>query len=196
LSSEIFRILRTVVRETPAAFAIALYPSPKALSRAICSALAASISRGPADLVTAGASGKPCSDGFFTPNRTFSRSFTRDEFHDLLRNGGFTRVDFLHKTSTSAPEYRFQQPNSDCGRRQNRSAREGALIPRRCPATGRCDRDATAVGRQQLFGHGQLHVQIYLRLLIGGFDNGQDPRGDPNFSELRKRYVRGDLFLR
>jgi SAM-dependent methyltransferase len=61
--------------------------------------------RGPADLVTARASGKPCSDGFLTPNLTFARSFTRDQFRNFLRSGRFSRVDFLHKTSTKAPEY-------------------------------------------------------------------------------------------
>lgn len=61
--------------------------------------------RGPADLVTAHASGKPCSDGFVTPNRSFSRSFTRDQLARLLQSGGFSRVEFLHKPDTKAPEY-------------------------------------------------------------------------------------------
>ncbi len=61
--------------------------------------------RGPADLVTATASGTPCSDGFLTPTRTFSRSFTRKQFSALLRLGGFPKVDFLHAATTKAPEY-------------------------------------------------------------------------------------------
>lgn len=61
--------------------------------------------RGPADLITAQASGKPCSDGFLTPNRSFSRAFTRDQLARLLRSGGFYRIDFLHKAGTKAPEY-------------------------------------------------------------------------------------------
>lgn len=71
---------------------------------AVNGALVISI-RGPADLITAQASGKPCSDGFLTPNRTFSRSFTRVQLTRLLNAGGFSRIEFLHKAGTKAPEY-------------------------------------------------------------------------------------------
>lgn len=61
--------------------------------------------RGPADLVTATASGIPCSDGFLTPGKTFSRSFTRQQFLRLLKLGGFPHIEFLHAPKTKAPEY-------------------------------------------------------------------------------------------
>lgn len=60
--------------------------------------------RGPRDLVTASATGKPCSDGYITPNRTFARAYTRAEIHSLLRRCGFERLEFLHKSSTKEPE--------------------------------------------------------------------------------------------
>ena len=63
--------------------------------------------RGPADLVTAHASGVPCSDGFLTPARTFSRSFTRAQFSRLLSRAGFCKVEFLHGSKTVAPEYLY-----------------------------------------------------------------------------------------
>lgn len=61
--------------------------------------------RGPADLVTATASGERCSDGFITPTRTFSRSFTRQQFFNFLRSGDFSTVEFLHGPKTRSPEY-------------------------------------------------------------------------------------------
>ena len=63
--------------------------------------------RGPGDIVTARASGIPCSDGFLTPTRTFSRSFTREQLSKLLKRAGFPRVEFLHGPMTLAPEYLF-----------------------------------------------------------------------------------------
>jgi SAM-dependent methyltransferase len=61
--------------------------------------------RGPADIVTAQVSGVRCSDGFLTPNKTFSRAFTRAQLDRLLRSAGFSRIEFLHKPGTKAPEY-------------------------------------------------------------------------------------------
>jgi len=68
---------RTDVRETPAAFAISVYPSPKALNLAICSVVAALISRGPPGFPCPGpglASGLPrrshCALSFPSPKTT------------------------------------------------------------------------------------------------------------------------------
>jgi Methyltransferase domain len=61
--------------------------------------------RGPKDLVTAKASGIKCSDGFITPNKTFARSFTRQQLLFLLKTCGFSKIEFLHKGSTKCPEY-------------------------------------------------------------------------------------------
>src|SRR5262249_7487640 len=61
--------------------------------------------RGPADLVTAIASGKRCSDGYITPNKSFARSFTRAQLRAFLLATGFEYVQFLHKDGTKEPEY-------------------------------------------------------------------------------------------
>jgi hypothetical protein len=60
--------------------------------------------RGPADVVTARAEGVRCSDGYITPNKSFARSFTRDQLTRLLRAAGFLNVEFLHKQTTKEPE--------------------------------------------------------------------------------------------
>jgi hypothetical protein len=60
--------------------------------------------RGPADVVTAGARGIKCSDGFLTPQRTFVRSFNAAQLTRLLRLAGFRSVELLHKSGTRAPE--------------------------------------------------------------------------------------------
>jgi SAM-dependent methyltransferase len=60
--------------------------------------------RGPADLVTANGSGRRCSDGFFTPNLTFSRSYSAKQLENLVRAAGFRRIEFLHAEGTKNPE--------------------------------------------------------------------------------------------
>lgn len=60
--------------------------------------------RGPADVVTAHAHGKPCGDGYITPNRTFVRSYSRPQLRSFLTRCGFKRLDFLHAADTDAPE--------------------------------------------------------------------------------------------
>jgi Methyltransferase domain len=60
--------------------------------------------RGPRDLVTAGAEGKRCSDGFITPNLTFARSYTPAQLQVLLNDTGFPVLEFLHKSWVKAPE--------------------------------------------------------------------------------------------
>lgn len=60
--------------------------------------------RGPSDVVTATAKGKRCSDGYFTPNQTFSRAYTRAELQRFLTSCGFRQLEFLHKPSTKQPE--------------------------------------------------------------------------------------------
>jgi uncharacterized UPF0146 family protein len=60
--------------------------------------------RGTSDVVTAEASGRRCSDGYVTPNRTFIRPYSRLQLLRLLRRAGFTKVQFLHKHQTKAPE--------------------------------------------------------------------------------------------
>jgi hypothetical protein len=60
--------------------------------------------RGPRDLLTAYGSGKRCSDGFLTPNRTFSRAYSRKQLQDFLNRCGFRKLDFLHKPGSKAPE--------------------------------------------------------------------------------------------
>lgn len=60
--------------------------------------------RGPADLVTARESGKPCSDGYLTPGYSFARSYTRLQLLRLLNRNGFGKVHFLHKNGTKSPE--------------------------------------------------------------------------------------------
>lgn len=60
--------------------------------------------RGKADVVTADASGRRCSDGYLTPARTFIRSYSRLQLHRLLKTAGFSRVQFLHKQETRTPE--------------------------------------------------------------------------------------------
>ena len=61
--------------------------------------------RGPRDLLTAKNKGKRCNDGFITPNRSFARAYTRRQLNDFLGTMGFSRLDFLHKPSSKAPEY-------------------------------------------------------------------------------------------
>ena len=60
--------------------------------------------RGPRDLLTAHNTGVPCSDGYLTPNRTFSRSYTRLQLERFLLTCGFRRLHFLHKKRTKEPE--------------------------------------------------------------------------------------------
>ena len=60
--------------------------------------------RGPADVVTARAEGIRCSDGYITPNKSFARSFTRDQLCRLLLSSGFAEVEFLHKLGSKSPE--------------------------------------------------------------------------------------------
>jgi len=60
--------------------------------------------RGPADLLTAKNRGRPCFDGYLTPNRTFARSYTRPQMERFLRACGFRRLQFLHKEETEAPK--------------------------------------------------------------------------------------------
>lgn len=60
--------------------------------------------RGPRDLVTATAKGVRCSDGFITPNRSFARSYTRNQLQRLLVPIGFKRLEFLHKRTSFEPE--------------------------------------------------------------------------------------------
>jgi hypothetical protein len=60
--------------------------------------------RGPADVVTARAEGLRCSDGYITPNKSFARSFTRDQLRGLLIAAGFVDIEFLHKQSSRTPE--------------------------------------------------------------------------------------------
>lgn len=61
-------------------------------------------SRGPRDLVTAIAKGERLSDGFITPGKSFSRSYTPSQLRRLLTSCGFSEIKFLHKPSTSEPE--------------------------------------------------------------------------------------------
>jgi len=60
--------------------------------------------RGPADVVTAQATGVRCGDGYVTPNHTFVRSFSRAQLRSFLAGAGFQRLDFLHAPATVAPE--------------------------------------------------------------------------------------------
>ncbi len=60
--------------------------------------------RGPRDLLTAHNTGVPCSDGYLTSNRTFSRSYTRLQLERFLLTCGFRRLHFLHKKRTKEPE--------------------------------------------------------------------------------------------
>jgi hypothetical protein len=60
--------------------------------------------RGPRDLVTAQARGIPCSDGYFTPGRTFSRAYTPLQLSRFLTACGFKHLEFLHKKTTKEPE--------------------------------------------------------------------------------------------
>jgi ubiquinone/menaquinone biosynthesis C-methylase UbiE len=63
--------------------------------------------RGVADVVTATASGRPCSDGYVTPHRTFIRSYTRAQLAALVRRAGFGAIQFLHGPKTLHPEYLY-----------------------------------------------------------------------------------------
>lgn len=60
--------------------------------------------RGPSDLVTAWQKGKPCSDGYITPHFTFSRAYTRVQLQKFLKQCQFSKLVFLHKDTTKAPE--------------------------------------------------------------------------------------------
>jgi hypothetical protein len=61
--------------------------------------------RGPRDLLTAHNDGIRCGDGYVTPNLSFARSYNRPQMERLLRNVGFTSLEFLHKKSSKEPEY-------------------------------------------------------------------------------------------
>jgi len=60
--------------------------------------------RGPRDLVTAEAMGRRCSDGFFTPNLSFARSYTPRQAESLLKDAGFKEWSFLHRKINPPPE--------------------------------------------------------------------------------------------
>jgi len=60
--------------------------------------------RGPKDVVTASNAGVRCSDGYLTPNRTFSRGFTRAQAERFLSSCGFRQIEFLHKPRTKEPK--------------------------------------------------------------------------------------------
>lgn len=60
--------------------------------------------RGPKDVLTATSDGVRCSNGYLTPNLTFSRAYTRKQLQPMLVAAGFARVQFLHKKSTREPE--------------------------------------------------------------------------------------------
>jgi hypothetical protein len=60
--------------------------------------------RGPRDHLTAIAKGEPVSDGYITPGKSFSRSYTPAQLKRFLRSCGFSEIDFLHKHSTNEPE--------------------------------------------------------------------------------------------
>ncbi len=61
--------------------------------------------RGPRDLLTAVNEGVRCGDGYVTPNRSFARSYTREQMSKLLKKVGFQETVFLHKHVTKEPEY-------------------------------------------------------------------------------------------
>jgi hypothetical protein len=61
--------------------------------------------RGPRDLLTAENKGVRCNDGYVTPNRSFARSYTKAQMKKLLSSTGFKNLDFLHKQSSTEPEY-------------------------------------------------------------------------------------------
>lgn len=67
------------------------------------SAFAISV-RGAKDLVTAHYAGRRCSDGFITPLKTFARSYSKRQLSILLFKTGFSKIKFLHRPSTQAPE--------------------------------------------------------------------------------------------
>jgi hypothetical protein len=60
--------------------------------------------RGPKDLITAQAKGVRLSDGYLTPNRTFSRAFSPKQLQILMKSCGFKELHLLHKASTADPE--------------------------------------------------------------------------------------------
>jgi SAM-dependent methyltransferase len=60
--------------------------------------------RGPSDLHTADNSGVRCSDGYITPNLTFSRAFPRRQLQNFLKTCGFNGCQFLHRSASNAPE--------------------------------------------------------------------------------------------
>jgi hypothetical protein len=60
--------------------------------------------RGIADVVTAHARGRACSDGFLTPHRTFIRAFTCRDLEVLVQRAGFDDLAFLHRPETDSPE--------------------------------------------------------------------------------------------
>jgi hypothetical protein len=61
--------------------------------------------RGPRDHITSYTSGRRLSDGFITPGRSFSRSYTPRQLSRFLASCGFRKVEFLHKRATVQPEY-------------------------------------------------------------------------------------------
>jgi hypothetical protein len=67
--------------------------------------------RGPRDHLTSHASGRHVSDGFITPGKSFSRSFTPRQLSQLLTSCGFTNIEFLHKKTTVQPEYVYLVAN-------------------------------------------------------------------------------------
>jgi hypothetical protein len=61
--------------------------------------------RGPRDHITSYASGRRLSDGYITPGKSFSRSYTPRQLSHFLASCGFTNIEFLHKRTTAEPEY-------------------------------------------------------------------------------------------
>jgi hypothetical protein len=61
--------------------------------------------RGPRDLLTAKNDGVRCADGYITPNKSFARSFTKQQMKRLLTNNAYDDLTFLHKPSSAEPEY-------------------------------------------------------------------------------------------
>lgn len=61
--------------------------------------------RGPRDHITSYASGRRLSDGYITPGKSFSRSYTPRQLSHFLASCGFTNIEFLHKSATVQPEY-------------------------------------------------------------------------------------------
>jgi hypothetical protein len=60
--------------------------------------------RGTADVETAQRRGVPCSDGYFTPLKTFIRPYNRRQLALLLGRAGFKGIRFLHSPKSREPE--------------------------------------------------------------------------------------------